>query len=341
MSVLGTGRDEATGSLPGTTDTGPPPGGTTDTRPRPTGAPPEAADGRSGPAGAERLGARPLAKAGGENFPVALRVLPRRYRRHLHAIYCFARAVDDVGDEPGVTDRLAALDDIERDVRRACRGERTRVPVVTGMVETIRQHDVPAEPMLKLVEANRIDQRVDRYTTFEQLVRYCDYSANPVGEMVLRVFGQYDARRAALSDRICTALQVIEHLQDVAEDRAAGRVYLPSEDMEKFGVTDRDLTAPRAGAALRTLIRFSSHRAGRMLAAGQPLVGGAHRMRGVGRLAVTGYLAGGRAALRALARAGHDPLPGPPKAGRPALLWELLRTGVTVYAGTPVPGVDR
>ena len=194
-----------------------------------------------------------MARAGGENFPVASRVLPRRVREHLLALYGFARLVDELGDAVaagadgagGPADKLAALDWLEGEVERAYAGG-ARHPLLVRLQGTVRECALPREPFLRLIEANRVDQRVARYDTWEQLLGYCHLSADPVGELVLGVFGAATPERVALSDRICTALQLAEHWQDVAEDLRAGRIYLPAEDLARFGCTER---RPRAAAA--------------------------------------------------------------------------------------------
>jgi len=183
----------------------------------------------AGPAPAEVM-----ARAQGENFPVASRLLPRRHRSHLLAIYGFARLVDELGDS-AQGDRLAALDWIERDLGRAYAG-RAEHPLMIALQRTLRECALPREPFARLIEANRTDQRVARYQSWEQLRGYCALSANPVGELVLRVFGKATPARIALSDSICTALQLIEHCQDVAEDFAAGRIYLPREELTRCGL---------------------------------------------------------------------------------------------------------
>ncbi|SBT43156.1 squalene synthase HpnC [Micromonospora narathiwatensis] len=243
-----------------------------------------------------------------ENFPVALRVLPGRYRRHLLAVYAYARQVDDLGDEPlpDPTDRLAALDHIEAELRSLYADREVTHPVVRALAPTVAECRLPLGALVRLIEANRVDQRVTRYATFDELVGYCTLSANPVGELVLHVFGQVGPDRVALSDRVCTALQLVEHLQDVAEDHQRGRIYLPAEDMDRFDVTEADLARPTASRRLRDLIEFEAERARAWLDAGAPLVAALH---GWARLAVSGYLAGGRATLDALAAAGYDPLP--------------------------------
>ncbi|GAA2585055.1 squalene synthase HpnC [Dactylosporangium fulvum] len=257
------------------------------------------------------------ARAGAENFPVALRILPKTTRRHLHALYRYARFVDDLGDEPvaGVTaaDRTAMLDAFEAEVHRLYDGQRIQHPVLCVLAPTVVACRLPAGPLLRLIEANRVDQIVTRYTTIEELVRYCSLSADPVGELVLHVFDQAGPAQVALSDRICTALQIIEHLQDVAEDHRRGRVYLPEADLDRFGVRDTDLAAATASSTLREVVRFEAGRAKARLDAGAPLL---TALRGWARVAVGGYLAGGYATLRALERSGYDPLPGPPRPRR-------------------------
>src|SRR5262245_39244493 len=185
-----------------------------------------------------------LAKAAHENFPVALRLLPRSVRRHLMAIYGFARLVDDIGDEAS-GNRLAQLDAIDADIDRIYRGESPRHPLLAEIAVTVRRFNIPPEPLRRLVRANRQDQTVRRYRDLAGLVGYCELSANPVGHLVLYVFGSATPERLELSDSICTGLQLVEHWQDVAEDLARDRIYLPQEDMARFGVDEQDLaTAP-------------------------------------------------------------------------------------------------
>ncbi len=167
-----------------------------------------------------------------------------------------------------------------------------------------------------MIEANRLDQSQTRYRTWAELRGYCALSADPVGELVLGIFGAWTPTRVELSDRICTALQLTEHCQDVAEDLRQDRVYLPLEDLERFGCRVEDLHDGQAGAALREVIAFEVARARRLLDEGAPLVA---EMRGRARIAVAAFLAGGRVALDAIERAGYDVMAGPPKV-RPAAL---------------------
>ena len=254
-----------------------------------------------------------------ENFPVAVRVLPGQVRRQLLATYRYARHVDDLGDEaPG--DRVALLQAVAEDVARLGSGEAVADPCVAGMRALVQRSGLAQGCMLRLVEANLRDQAVARYQTFAELLDYCRLSANPVGELVLLGFGVATPDRVELSDRVCTALQLLEHWQDVGEDFGRGRVYLPKADLQRFGVDETDLAAPMAGTALRSLIAFETERAAAWLGAGAPLVS---TLRGWARLAVSGYVAGGRAAATRLRRSGYDPLGGDvhPTPGGVARAW--------------------
>ncbi len=255
-----------------------------------------------------------MARARTENFPVASRALPRRARGHLLALYGFARLVDELGDAGGRTpaERLAALDWLEQELDRALRGAAEH-PLLVRVGQTARECALPREPFARLIEANRVDQRVSRYDTWEQLRGYCALSADPVGELVLGVLGLATPARVALSDSICTALQLTEHCQDVAEDLARGRVYLPAEDLRRFGCVESELAAAHASRPLRDVLAFEVARARGLLRDGAPLIA---ELRGRPRLAVAAFVAGGRAALDAIERADYDVLAGPPRAGR-------------------------
>ena len=292
---------------------------------------------------AEAIGSAAAQQASGENFPVALRLLPARYRRHLQAVYGFARAVDDMGDEAPPEDRLRLLDELEADLGLLYRGPGApapspaaaprrpgrpgrgspRIGVVRALAPVVTECDVPQQPFADLIQANRQDQVVTRYATAADLFGYCELSANPVGRIVLHVFGAFTPQRAILSDRVCTALQLAEHWQDVAEDFRAGRIYLPGRDMERFGCTEGDLAAATAAPQVRALMAFEVQRAWRLLDDGAPLVGNS---RGAARVAVAGYVAGGRAALAAISGAGHDVLRATPRPRRGRLVREVLRT---------------
>lgn len=274
------------------------------------------------------------AKASGENFPVALKVLPRGMREHLSALYGFARLTDDLGDEPlpgldpATTDpdvctrtRLRLLDELQEDVGRIYDGGEPELAAIKALKVTVDACGVPRKPFDDLIEANRQDQLVTRYETYDDLVRYCELSANPVGQVVLYIVGRATPERLNLSDSICTALQIVEHSQDVAEDLANGRIYLPREDLERFGVTEDDLAQPSANDDVKRLMAFEVERTRQLLDEGAPLAG---TLSGAARLAISGYIAGGRAALKAIEDAGYDVLAVTPKPGKAATLAGLV-----------------
>ncbi|MFF4824746.1 squalene synthase HpnC [Streptomyces sp. NPDC001312] len=276
-----------------------------------------------------------LDKAAGENFPVAPFFLPRAWRVDLMAVYGFARLVDDIGDgdlapggadarllgvSPGeAEDRLVLLDALEADLRRVFDGT-PRHPLLRRLQPTVRRRSLTPEPFLGLIAANRQDQLVTRYETCDDLLAYCELSANPVGRLVLAVTGTSTPERIRRSDAVCTALQIIEHLQDVAEDLGRDRIYLPAADMKRFHVQESDLAAPTAGASVRALVAYEAERARGLLNEGAPLVGSVH---GRLKLLLAGFVAGGRAAVHAIAAAEYDVLPGPPKPGKTRLLREV------------------
>ncbi|MDH6136189.1 squalene synthase HpnC [Kitasatospora sp. MAA4] len=279
-----------------------------------------------------------LDKAARENFPVAPGFLPAAWRDDLMAVYGFARLVDDAGDgdlaDPAGTAlllgaaarseqsdetafRLGLLDGLERDLDRAFEaalpgstGEQPHHPLMRALVPLVGSHALTSEPFRRLIEANRVDQATARYATFDDLIGYCTLSADPVGRLVLAIADVSTPARVAYSDQVCSALQVIEHLQDVAEDLARGRIYLPAEDLARFGVTEQDLAAPTAGPRVRELVAFEAARARTLLDHGAPLVG---TVRGRLRLLLAGFTAGGYAALAAIEAAGYDVLAQQPK----------------------------
>jgi squalene synthase HpnC len=267
------------------------------------------------------------AKASAENFPVALRVLPKRWRAHLTALYGFARLTDDIGDEPlpglppDATEetitatRLKLLDELQGDVARIYddTAPEPDLNAIKDLKRTVRDCAIPARPLYDLIQANRQDQVVTRYDTYQDLADYCALSANPVGQVVLYIMRAATPARIEASDSICTALQVIEHTQDVAEDLANGRIYLPRQDMDTYQVTEADLAEPSASERVRDLIKFEADRARRLLDDGAPLVG---TLKGAARLAIAGYVAGGRATLKAIEASGYDVLRSTPRPGK-------------------------
>jgi squalene synthase HpnC len=244
-----------------------------------------------------------LGQAGAENFPVASKLLPRSVRNHLLAVYGFARLADDIGDE-AEGDRLALLGWLTVELERSARGQATH-PLLQRLSATIRQFDLPLDPFQRLIEANRQDQLQRRYETFDDLVAYCRLSATPVGELVLRIFEVSTPARITLSDDVCIALQVIEHLQDVAEDVARDRIYIPQKDLLAFGSNEDELRASRTTPHLRTVLRYEAGRARRLLHSAAQLT---QQLPLQPRIAVCGFAAGGMAALDAIESAGYEVL---------------------------------
>jgi squalene synthase HpnC len=292
------------------------------------------ADARVAPSGGDPATAaslpsldRVLAQARVENFTVASRLLPHGTRAHLLAIYGFARLVDDVGDEGdhGPAARLAALDEVAAEIAGAFAGTATH-PVFQRLTPTIRECSLSPQPFHDLVEANRRDQIVSDHSSMDELLDYCRLSADPVGRLVLAVVGAATPERVRWSDAVCTGLQLVEHWQDVGEDARRGRVYLPRDERERFGVAPADLLAPSASPALRALIAHELPEVTTRLAAGGPL---ARSLPGRTRVAVAGFAAGGWAACDAIARADHDVLAvacRPTKRGTARRLLTVLRS---------------
>jgi squalene synthase HpnC len=242
-------------------------------------------------------------KASHENFPVASRLLPKDIRSQLMAIYGFARLTDDIGDE-AQGDRLALLDWLDDELTLASEG-RAIHPVFQRLTPVIQDLDLSLQPFRSLIEANRVDQHATRYSTFDDLVAYCMLSAAPVGHLVLAVFQVSTPQRIEWSDEVCIALQLVEHLQDVGEDARRGRIYVPTDDLEEFHCSEEDLLRPSANTALRGVIAKEAQRARELLAPGPSL---ASSLPWRVRLAVSGFVAGGLAAIESIERADFDVL---------------------------------
>jgi squalene synthase HpnC len=214
---------------------------------------------------------RRLARSHYENFSVASWFLPRRLRQHFFNVYAYCRISDDLGDEvgdPRASLRLLGQWEAELD---ACYAGIPRHPVFVALGETVRSFDVPKQPFVDLLTAFRQDQRITRYPTFDDVLAYCRYSANPVGRLVLYLCGYRDAERQALSDFTCTALQLANFWQDVSEDYARGRIYIPLEDLSGHGVSEEDIACRRNTAAFRQMLRFEVQRARDWFGQGLPL----------------------------------------------------------------------
>ena len=222
---------------------------------------------------AARTYCRRLATTHYENFSVASLFVPRHLLRHFHNIYAYCRWADDLGDETAGGDSSLALLDWWRHELLACYGGTPRHPVMVALHETIEKFDIPPKPFLDLIAAFVQDQRIKSYDTYEQLLGYCQNSANPVGRLVLYLGRCHDEVRGGLSDHICTALQLTNFWQDVSRDLDIGRVYLPRVDRARFGVSDEDLQARRFTPAFAEFMRFEVDRTRAVFHAGLPLIG--------------------------------------------------------------------
>jgi squalene synthase HpnC len=213
-----------------------------------------------------------LARTHYENFSVASVLLPRRLFRHFHAVYAYCRWADDLADEAGGGPNALRLLRWWREELGRCYDGEPRHPVMVALSETIHRFHIPAQPFLDLLFAFEQDQLVKHYATFDQLLMYCRYSANPVGRIVLYLCEAFDARRAARADQVCTGLQLANFWQDVSRDLDLGRVYLPEEDRRCFGYPDRDLQQRQFTVAFAELMRFEVGRTRDYFYRGWPLV---------------------------------------------------------------------
>ena len=265
---------------------------------------------------------RALARGHYENFSVATRFLPARLHQHFFNVYAYCRISDDLGDEVGnPQDSLRLLNEWEEDLRR-CYGGAPRHPVFVALSETVRACDIPEKPFLDLLKAFRQDQLMTRYLTFEDVLGYCRYSANPVGRIVLYVCGYRDEERQQLSDATCTALQLANFWQDVAVDYGKGRIYLPLEDLRRFGVPEEAIANRHATPAFRDLMRFEVERARQWFAQGLPLVAKVDRELA---LDIELFSRGGQEILNAIERQRFDVLHRRPVISKARKLWLVAR----------------
>ncbi len=252
-----------------------------------------------------------LAESHYENFHVVSWFLPRTLRPHFHAIYAYCRISDDLGDEVGDTATALALLDLWQKELDACYEGRTRHPVFVALAETIRECSIPKQPFADLLTAFRQDQVVTRYATMEDVLQYCRYSANPVGRLVLYATGGADEERFRLSDATCSALQLANFWQDVRQDYARGRVYLPQKDMEFFRVSDEMIASGIATPEFRALMGCEVEFARGLFEEGLPLIQMADRDLA---LDLDLFSRGGLEILRAIERQNYDVL-----SARPAI----------------------
>jgi squalene synthase HpnC len=283
---------------------------------------------------------RQLAHGHYENFSVVSMLVPRRLRQDFCNIYAFCRTADDLGDELGSRERAAAALNQFREQTHACFAGAADSALFAALQPTIRKHDLPIQPFLDLIDAFQQDQRVTRYDTFQQLADYCRRSANPVGRLVLLLFGYRDQQRFALSDLTCTALQLANFWQDVRRDYLdLDRIYLPRESMQKFGVTERQLgeqiRASRCDEPTRRLIEHEVHRTAELFDRGDALL--PLLSAGV-RAHVQLFAAGGRAVLNSIRRQNFDTLTRRPSLGKRQKAKLMVRALACTSMGTWLRG---
>jgi squalene synthase HpnC len=292
-----------------------------------------------------------LAHSHYENFSVVTWFLPKRLHQHFYNVYAYCRISDDLGDQVGNREQsLALLDaweselnatylnlvepppkDIRQEAEKLDTGFDGRVrtsprhPVFIALRETIRECDIPRQPFADLLTAFRQDQSVGRYATFDEVLGYCHYSANPVGHLVLYLCGYRDAERQQLSDYTCTALQLANFWQDVARDYAKGRIYLPLEDLAKYGVSESDIAERRATPAFREMMKFEVARARDWFRQGLPLVKKVDKHLA---LDIELFSRGGLEILNAIERQGYDVLKQRPAISKPRKLWLVARAAL-------------
>ena len=266
-----------------------------------------------------------LAKSHYENFSVATWFLPKRLRQHFYNVYAYCRISDDLGDEVGDPQQsLELLDQWEAELN-ACYAGSPKHPVFVALAETVKQFGIPQHEFSDLLIAFRQDQTVTRFETFDDILAYCRYSANPVGHLVLYLCGYSDAERQQLSDYTCTALQLANFWQDVFVDYGKGRIYLPLEDLRRFGITGDDIAQRRATPQFVAMMKFEVERAREWFARGLPLVKMVNR-----ELAIDLELfsRGGQEILNAIERQGYDVLRARPQISKSRKLMLVLRAAI-------------
>lgn len=269
-----------------------------------------------------------LARTHYENFSVATWFLPRGLRPHFFNVYAYCRISDDLGDEVGdAAASLELLDQWQAELD-ACYGGTPKHPVFVALAETVREFDIPKHEFSDLLIAFRQDQTVTRFETFEDVLAYCHYSANPVGHLVLYLCGYRDVERQQLSDYTCTALQLANFWQDVTVDYAKGRIYLPLEDLRRFGVSEDDIACNRNTPASCTMMKFEVERARDWFQKGLPLVGQVDRDLAID---LDLFSRGGQEILRAIAMQGYAVLGNRPSISKSRKLALVARAAASKF----------
>jgi squalene synthase HpnC len=273
-----------------------------------------------------------LAHSHYENFSVASWFLPRRLRQHFFNVYCYCRISDDLGDEVG--DKAASLELLDQWQRELdeCYDGSPKHPVFVALSETVREFDIPRHEFSDLLIAFRQDQTVTRFETFDDVLAYCRYSANPVGHLVLYLCGYHDAERQQLSDFTCTALQLANFWQDVTVDYAKGRIYLPLEDLRRFAVSEEDLVRNQNTPSFREMMKFEVDRAHDWFRKGLPLVGKVDRELAID---LDLFSRGGQEILRAIEKQDYAVLGNRPSISKPRKLALVARAALGKMTGRP------
>jgi squalene synthase HpnC len=246
-----------------------------------------------------------LARTHYENFTVGSLFVPKNLRQHLYSIYAFCRWSDDLGDETGDPARAyRLLDDWENQLNSCYKGKAEH-PIYQALLETIAEFHLPKEPFWRLIQAFKQDQVKTRYQTFLEVLDYCKNSANPVGHLVLYLFGYCDEERQKLSDLTCTALQLANFWQDTAVDLQKGRIYIPLEDMQRFEVSEPDLHQSTAGKNFKKLMAFETERTRDMFIKGMKLI---QMVNGVLKIDLRAFTKGGIAVLDGIKKIDYDVL---------------------------------
>src|SRR5882724_4856423 len=268
---------------------------------------------------------RRLARTHYENFSVATWFLPKRLRQHFFNVYAYCRISDDLGDETGDTQAsLLLLDEWEAELN-ACYNGNPRHPVFVALAGTVRQFDIPKQTFADLLTAFRRDQTITRYETFDELLGYCHYSANPVGHLVLYLCGYRDPERQQLSDFTCTALQLANFWQDVTTDYAKGRIYLPLEDLTRHGVSETDIASAQNTQAFGEMMRFEVNRTRDWFQQGIPLIAEVNRELAID---IELFSRGGQEILNAIERQNYKVLGRRPTISKPRKLALLARAAL-------------
>src|SRR5579872_2183582 len=276
-----------------------------------------------------------LARTHYENFSVATWFLPKKLRQAFFNVYAYCRISDDLGDEVGDPAASLALLDQWQTELDACYAGNPRHPVFVALAETVRKFQIPKHEFSDLLIAFRQDQTITRFETFNDVLAYCRYSANPVGHLVLYLCGYRDVERQQLSDFTCTALQLANFWQDVSVDYAKGRIYLPLEDLRRFGVSEDDIALNQNTPAFVEMMKFEVERARGWLRQGLPLVGKVNRELAVD---LELFTRGGQEILHAIEKQGYAVLGNRPAISKPRKLALVARAALAKIFGNAAGG---